>query len=276
MSSQWDNFLRNLGEWHGSFADLDIQGSVLRSTPSILSLEASEEGRCVHFRLRRFGQGGTDTPPTSDHRQDYRSLGRQVVFFETGAFAKGSLQIAPRTRSGAEYGFVGPDRRLRLVQLHGEDGRFESLVLIREFRAGGNAPERPPLELDQLVGTWQGQAATVEADWPEPTLSPCASRIERCGGDQVRILTTIGSDQTERQGSLQGRTIRFDGPAPELLNLLPDGGSSRVPLQVSHREAFSVEAGWLSSPTERQRLIRRYNDRGEWVSASHLIETRVA
>ena len=38
MSSQWDNFLRNLGEWRGSFASLDATGAVVESTPSILSL----------------------------------------------------------------------------------------------------------------------------------------------------------------------------------------------------------------------------------------------
>ena len=29
MSSQWQNFLRNLGEWRGSFASLDTAGAVL-------------------------------------------------------------------------------------------------------------------------------------------------------------------------------------------------------------------------------------------------------
>jgi hypothetical protein len=57
--------------------------------------------------------------------------------------------------------------------------------------------------------------------------------------------------------------------------LLPDGGSSNVPLKVSHREPFFVETGWLMSDNERQRLMRSYNDKGEWISSTHIIEHRV-
>ena len=72
-----------------------------------------------------------------------------------------------------------------------------------------------------------------------------------------------------------GSVVAIDTPLPQRLHLLPDGGFSRVPLQVSHRQAFEVEAGWLSAPTERQRLIRRYDARGAWVSATHLVETKL-
>lgn len=276
LGNQWENFRRNLGEWRGSFASLDPEGQLLGSTASILTLESRDEGRCVHFRLRRYGEGGYDSPPLQDHQQEYRSLGKQVVFFENGSFSKGSLQVAPATRSGAEFGFVGEDRRWRLVQLHGENGAFESLVLIREFRAGSGAGERPALTPEQLLGTWQGQAATVEADWPVPNLVDCRTRIEALPDHGLRLTTELGGEREVLEGGLQGSVLALDGPRPRQLNFLPDGGSSLVPLQVSHRQGFTVEAGWLSSPTERQRLIRRYNDRGEWISASHLIETRVA
>lgn len=275
MGSQWQNFLQNLGEWHGSFADLDSHGVLLRSTPSILSLESTEAGACVHFRLRRFASNDTSGPPSSDHRQDYRSLGKQVTFFDNGSFSKGSLQIAPATRSGAEFGFVGLDRRWRLVQLHGESGAFESLVLIRETRAGSDAAERPPLSPEHLLGTWQGQAATVEADWPVPRTVACTTRIERLPGEVLRVSTDLGGEHSTLEGRLQGSVVAIDTPRPQRLHLLPDGGSSLVPLQVSHRQAFEVEAGWLSSATERQRLIRRYDARGAWVSATHLVETRL-
>ncbi|EDY37884.1 conserved hypothetical protein [Cyanobium sp. PCC 7001] len=276
MGNQWENFCRNLGEWRGSFANLDAAGNLQSATASILTLESREEGRCVLFRLRRYGDGGYDTPPLQDHQQEYRSLGKQVVFFDNGSFSKGSLQVAPATRSGAEFGFVGHDRRWRLVQLHGESGAFESLVLIREFRAGSGASERPALTPEQLLGTWQGQAATVEADWPVPSVAPCRTSIEALPGQGLRLTTELGGEPEVLEGRLQGSVLAIDGPSPRQLNLLPDGGSSLVPLQVSHRQGFTVEAAWLSSPTERQRLIRRYNDRGAWISASHLIETRVA
>jgi Domain of unknown function (DUF3598) len=58
--------------------------------------------------------------------------------------------------------------------------------------------------------------------------------------------------------------------------LLPDGASSNTPLQVNHRQPFFVEAGWLLSDNERQRLIRSYNDKGEWISSTHVIEHRLS
>ena len=38
MSGQWDNFLRNLGEWRGTFTSLSAQGEIGESTASLLSL----------------------------------------------------------------------------------------------------------------------------------------------------------------------------------------------------------------------------------------------
>ena len=50
----WQNFLKNLGEWRGSFTRLTPQGEVVGSTPSILTLEGFEENKLVRFRLRRY------------------------------------------------------------------------------------------------------------------------------------------------------------------------------------------------------------------------------
>ena len=255
MASQWENFLQNLGEWHGSFASLDASGTIVDSTPSILSLELEEGQQLVHFKLRRFGNG-LDSAPTREISQEYRSLGKQVVFFESGTFCKGSLQVAPGTVFGAEFGFVAGDRRHRLVQLHSPDGAFESLVLIREFRAGSGANERPPLEADHLLGHWTGQAATISADWPEPDLAPCALDIHRGGNGTLTFHTRIGAVEESSGGH------------SERLMLLPDSAYCLVPLQVCHREAFRVEAGWLPSPGRLERLVRRYDASGAWISAT--------
>jgi hypothetical protein len=254
MGSQWENFLRNLGEWHGSFASLDASGTIVDSTPSILSLEQEEGQQLVHFTLRRYGNG-LDSAPTREISQEYRSLGKQVVFFESGTFSKGSLQVAPGTVFGAEFGFVAGDRRHRLVQLHSPEGALESLVLIREFRAGSGVSERPPLEADHLLGHWTGQAATISAEWSEPDLSPCALEVHRGGDGTLTLHTRIGAVE-ETSGH------------PERLLLLPDSAYCLVPLQVGHREAFRVEAGWLPSPGSLERLIRRYDSSGAWISAT--------
>lgn len=246
MASQWQNFLQNLGEWRGSFTGLAPSGEVLKHTPSLLSLVAGERDAggaitMVRFRLQRF-EAGEAQPPSSDLSQEYRSLGRQVVFFETGTFCKGSLQLAPGSVFGGEFGFIHGDRRHRLVLLYGEAGSRDQLVLIREFRTDGQGQELPPLTPEQLHGAWQGTSATITADWPEPTLA-------------------------------DGQVCFSDGDL-EALQWLPDGGYCRWPQQVSHRQAFSVEAGWLTSPQRLERLIRHYDGSGAWLSATHQILSR--
>jgi hypothetical protein len=50
------------------------------------------------------------------------------------------------------------------VQLHDDSGTFCNLLLIREFRAGSDTPEYPPLTLEQLQGAWAGSTSTISAD----------------------------------------------------------------------------------------------------------------
>jgi len=257
MGSQWHNFLRNLGSWQGSFTSLDAHGTPLESTPSLLTLEQGAEERLVHFGLRRWGNGA-DAAPSREISQEYRSLGRQVVFFDSGSFCKGVMQVAPGTPCGGEFGFIDGDRRHRLVQLHSSDGAFESLVLIREFRSGSGAGERPPLTPEQLLGRWRGQAATISADWPTPDLA-----------DSELTISPAAADPAGRQLSSRIGTETFSsGQRPERLLLLPDGGYCLAPLQVSHREAFRLEAAWLPEPGRMERLIRRYDASGAWISAT--------
>ncbi|MFN9643570.1 MAG: DUF3598 family protein [Cyanobacteriota bacterium] len=246
MASQWQNFLQNLGEWRGSFASLDPSGALLFLSPSVLTLESAEEGRLVRFGLRRWpaevavapggGPAAETVEPSRDIQQDYRSLGRQVVFFPSGTFCKGAPQVAPGTVFGGEFGFLREDRRHRLVVLYSEAGSLEQLVLIREFRAGSGADERPAATLEALRGRWQGEAATITADWPEPTLTAC-----------------------EWDPGVE---------AGEGLRLLPDGGFCRLPERISHREPFALVGGWLWAPGRLDRLIRRYDATGAWQSAT--------
>ena len=247
MANQWQNFLRNRGEWRGSFVRVDPTGSLHPGAPSILTLEPAPEERMVRFGLRRWPEGTPVAPgggpegevgaPTREIAQEYRSLGRQVVFFETGTFCKGSLQVAPTTAFGGEFGFLRGDRRHRLVVLYEEAGPLDHLVLIREYRAGSGAAEGSATTAEQLLGQWRGEEATISADWLEP---------------QTREV-----DVAMGPADLEG------------LRLLPDGGFCLLPERVSHREAFAVEAGWLPAPGQLERLIRRYDATGAWQSATH-------
>ena len=275
MASQWNNFLRNLGEWRGTFCGLAADGSIADTTASILTLQAGDEERLVHFRLRRFGPEGVDGEPIHEMAQDYRNLGKQVVFFDNGTFCKGSMQVSPCAEFGGEFGFVDQDRRHRLVQLHAKDGRFSKLVLIREFRTDGTGQEQPPASLESLAGEWSGQASTISADWPEPSLEQAAFQITTSDSQGFSIRTQIGQQQSELSGSLLSSCIGgVDGAQEHQLQLLPDAGFNLRPVQVSHREAFQLEAGWMPTPTTMQRLIRRYDRSGAWISATQIVASR--
>lgn len=311
MASKWENFLKNLGEWQGSFTSVSTEGELLDSTSSILNLEGLENNQLVRFRLRRFAPGGDNQPPLSDYVQEYRSLGKQIIF-ETGAFSKGSLQLAPFTEFGAEYGFVAENRRLRFVQLYDSQGSLSSLTLIREFKSGTDARERPLLTLEQLLGRWEGTACTAYSDWRpletyatslevkdigegrlqqqlsfgERTITSTA-RIERsdrltppCPPVNQDPSTPTSKPNTrvdkEEQVGCRGNILHFEeGSSPRRILLLPDGTSSNTPLHLKLRQPFFAEVGWLAADNERQRLIRSYNDKGEWSSATHVIERRV-
>ena len=273
MESNWDNFLKNLGVWEGTFTQISTEGELLCSTPSILTLEGLEANQLVKFRLRRFANSISEQP-TSDRVQEYRSLGRQAVFFDTGAFSKGSLQVAPFAEFGAEYGFVAGDRRSRLVQLFDPQGCFASQTLIREIRSGTDATLRPALTVEQLVGKWEGKAQTVYADWKAPETTVVSLEIRSIDGYLHQQLA-FGSRTISSTARIDGNRLHFEeGATPRQVLLLPDGVSSNITMQVSHRQPFFVEAGWLLSDNERQRLIRSYNDKGEWISSTHVIEYR--
>jgi hypothetical protein len=276
MTNNWANFLKNLGEWQGSFTQISPEGKLLDSTPSLLSLTSAEDDRLVRFRLRRFETGGEDRPPISDHQQEYRSVGGQAIFFDTGAFSKGSLQVSPVSEFGAEYGFVAENRRSRFVQVYNLQGNLQDLILIREFRMGTEAQERPPLSVEQLLGTWTGTARTAYPDWREPEINSTSLKIDRIDGDRLQQQLSFGDRTITSIANIDGNKLNFEaGSSPRKILLLPDGVSSNTPLKVNHRESFFVEVGWLLADNQRQRLIRNYNDKGEWTSSTHVIEHRV-
>ncbi len=277
MNSNWDNFVKNLGEWPGSFTDISPTGELLSATSSILSLEKIEnEPPLVRLRLRRYSDDSYSEPPVSDYAQVYQTIGRQNVFFDNGSFSKGTIQLAPFSEFGAEYGFVSEDRRWRCVQLFDTEHNFMKLVLIREFRSGSAATERPLLTVDQLIGQWDGQAVTAYADLRNPDINTTYLEISRINGDRLEQKLSWGDRTITTTARIAGDKLCFeDGENPREILLLPDGGSSNVPLQIQRHAPFFVEAGWLLAANERQRLMRSYNEKGEWISCTHVIEHKV-
>lgn len=275
MTNNWENFIKNIGEWRGSFTQISPQGEILKSTPSILNLEAIDNNQGVLFRLRRFDGSSEDSLPIQDYQQEYRFLAKENIFFNTGAFSKGTLQLGPFTDFGAEYGFIDENRRSRLVQLYDQQGNFSNLTLIREFRSGTDAKERPPLKVEHLIGRWEGKAHTVYSDLRPSEINISYLEIKKIDNGYLEQQLSFAGQNMSSQAKIAGNKLIFDnqGNIREIL-LLPDGISSNIPVKLELRKPFFIEAGWLVRENERQRLIRSYNEKGEWVSSTHVIEIK--
>ncbi len=274
MKSQWDCLLQNLGEWQGSFTRFSAQAEELEDTPTVVSLEGLNGNQTIRQIVRQL------TPEPNEIVLEYSTLGRSILFFEEGAFSQGSLQFAPFSEFGAEFGLIHGDRRLRLVQLFNRDSQCDRVTLIREHRTGTPSPERPTLTVEDLVGPWQGAATTLYPDWREPSTFLSRLQIQR-EGDRLRHDLSFGSGTSSQAiasiAEIEGDRLMFtQGVQPIQVMLLPDGASSNCPMQIKPREAFFLEAGWLIQPNLRQRMIRSYSDKGEWLSLTLVTEQKVS
>jgi len=281
MVAQWENFLQNLGEWHGSFTQLSTRGEVLQDTPSIISLEGFNDNKNVRLKLRRFSPNpsGVGEPEVSELVREYQTLGRDILFFENGAFSQGTIQLAPFSECGAEFGFIYNYRRLRFIQIYNTDGYLSKLTLIREKQLDKNVPERPPLTVEDLLGEWEGEAVTMYPDSRSPDFYSTKLQLHLESSDRLVHKITFGSNATviTSSASIDGSVLHFnEGASPVQVVLLPDGGSCTLPVKIELRKPIFFEASWLVEPDLRFRMIRSYNERGEWVSLTLVTERKVS
>jgi hypothetical protein len=271
-SSQWENLLRNVGIWEGSFTRLSSQGQLLEDLPTRVTLSGFDQNQAIRQTIEYFSLTGE---VTQTKVLEYRSLNRSVLFFGNGAFSLGSLQFAPFSEFGAELGLIHGDRRLRLVQLFDPQSQLANITLIREYRQGHERNERPPLTVDQLIGDWHGEATTLYPDWRSPTTYSTTLSIQR-QGDRLSQRLTAPEIELTSTAVIDGSVLRFDqGSDPIQILLLPDGASCDTPLTIPRRKPFLLEAGWLIEPALRQRLIRRYDTSGSWVSLTLVTERKI-
>lgn len=281
-SSQWHNVLRNLGEWHGSFTRFDADGQQIEGIPTIVTLTGHDHQQTIRQTVEYFSATGE---LTQRKELEYSSLNRSTLVFPDGAFSQGSMQFSPFGDFGAEFGFLGgdprysptPERRLRLVQVFQPvDGVscLSNMTLIREALKGSTVPERPALTPAMLQGTWRGEAMTLYPDWRSPEHYDTVLTIDLKGDRLFQTLTAPGFELTS-SALIQGSTLLFDqGTYPVRVFLLPDGASSNTPVTIPRGRSFVLEAGWLPEPNRRQRLIRRYDEHGGWLSLTLITEQR--
>ncbi|MDZ8185376.1 MAG: DUF3598 family protein [Nostoc sp. ChiSLP02] len=267
MKSQWECFLENLGVWEGSFANFSPQGTLLNDTPSRLSLEQLNDSQRVRLTLSRSGR---------DLVREFSSVGGGLLFFENGSFSEGLIQIGPFSEFGGELAFVRENRRLRLVQLFDKTGNLSGITLIREYLAGTPAAERPPLQLDALLGEWQGEAVTIYRDLRSPDIYSTTLKLQLDNAGRLIQSTSFAGRTITSTATIKGSIVLFDeNPEKQIQVLfLPDGASATSPLKVQLRQPLFLEAGWLIQPNLRQRMIRSYNDKGEWISLTLVTEQR--
>ena len=274
MLSQWDCFLKNLGEWQGSFTRFSPQGEQTSQTPTVVTLEGLNDNQNVHQVVRYM-------PPDEPSREvvlDYDSLSRSIIFFENGAFSQGSMQWSPYSTFGGEFGLIYPDRsrRLRMVELYNSSSQLERVVLIREKLPDRDLPERPPLTVDDLLGEWQGEAITLYADLSNPSTFSTHLQIKQKDSSSIEQNLSFGDRTISSTARIEGSRLLFDhSDLPTQVMLLPDGASCNCPLQVKSGHNFVLEMGWLVRPNIRQRIIRSYNDKGNWISCTLVTENKI-
>ena len=268
MRSQWDALLKNLGEWQGSFTRLSPQGEIKEDIPSIVSLEGLNNNQTIR---QTISLGGSETV------LEYSSLARTVLFFENGAFSQGSIQLGPFSEFGAELGLIHENRRLRLVQMFDKNLQLDKLTLIREHLAGTQPEQRPPLRVDDLLGEWQGEAVTIYPDWRSSQSYPTKMQLELDSAGRLRQSLSFGDRTITSTATVSDSIIHFNQEPHKQVQvlLLPDGASATSPLKLQLRQPLFLEVGWLIQPNLRQRMIRSYSDKGEWVSLTLVTERRV-
>ena len=276
MTAQWDNIRKNLGTWEGSFTKFSPEGQELSDTPSVLVLQEEDADR-IKLTLTRTASG--EAPNEMLRTFSKPGPGPIVPFLETGAFCQGSTYWSTVSQAGAELALTSADRRLRLVLLYAGLGQGRSnlsnITLIRESRAGSGAVESPPLAVGQLLGTWTGTSISHNAmgGISDPMNSELVIQQK---GDVLRQSLKFGGHTIETKGRIEGNAIQFDsGPQPVQLLMLPGGASANGPLQVQPNQPFFLEAGWMLDATHRQRLIRRYDAKGNWESVTLVKEEKV-
>ncbi|MEO1069841.1 MAG: DUF3598 family protein [Cyanobacteria bacterium J06638_6] len=272
-STQWARLLKNQGTWVGSFTSLSDAGEVLQDTPSEVTLDPLNQGNTLRQVICKRPAG----QPPSEMVLEYSSLGKGVLFCETGAFSQGSIQRSPVSEFGAELGLIHGSERLRIAQIFPKQPTLGSLTLIREHLAGTVPNVRPALTRDQLLGTWTGEAETVFPDWQPPQTLATRLELRSEGAGAVAQTLTFGhSPAISSQGQQVDSALQFDqGSQPVTVLLLSDGASATFPTEIRSGQPFFLEVGWLITPTLRQRLIRAYNAQGTWVSLTLVVEHKL-
>jgi hypothetical protein len=275
VRSQWECVLQNLGEWQGSFTRLSPLGAEIEDIPSLISLTGVDDNQSIHLALTRYYPDAEGHLQPQEMAFDFSEPSAGAMFFETGAFCEGSPYLLRGAPGGAEFAFRHEDRRLRSIPQFDADGILFRMTLIREGRVGTNAPERPPLDLAGWLGVWQGEAVTLFPGSTKLDRDPTSQTVVMSEDRTVTRTQSIGTQVTEWILTIDSQSARTQLTNQSIqVVLLPDAAYVMCPTQIESGVSIELEVGWSIEPNLRQRLIRTYNERGEWVSLTFITESR--
>jgi hypothetical protein len=273
MKSQWECVLENLGEWVGSFTTVTPAGELIEDIPSIIKLEGVRDNQAIHLALTRFYSlpNSTERYPKEVVWDFSTPPGIGAIYLETGAFSSGVLAVNLGVKSIFEFSLVAKDRRFRMIKMFDLNQQLDRITFVREQRQGTNTPERPQLNIADLLGNWKGNSISMYADnRVSNSVHTNSTFTVSDGGYQLiensRSLTVKGSER------LLKFTDDVDCQSYQMI-LLPDGGYAIAPIEITLGHAFYVEIGWIHQLGKRQRLVRRYDSSGKWESVAFINET---
>ena len=124
-----------------------------------------------------------------------------------------------------------------------------------------------------MLGEWVGEAVTIYPDLREP--SSFSTQMHLQLDDQGKLIQSLNfANRTiTSTATVKDSIVLFEDTQVQVL-LLPDGASVTSPLRSQLRQPLFLEVGWLINPRLRQRMIRTYNDKGEWVSLTLVTENK--
>jgi hypothetical protein len=191
------------------------------------------------------------------------------------------MQWGPYSTFGSEFGLIDNDfgdgsRRLRMVELYNGSAKLEKVVLIREKFLDSTVPERSSLTVESLLGEWQGEATTMYADLSQTETFASHLQIKRQDENHLEQKLSFGDRTISSVARIEGSKLLFEQSAlPTQILLLPDGASCNCPLEVKLGHNFVLEMGWLITANIRQRIMRSYNEKGNWVSCTLVTEQKL-
>ena len=133
------------------------------------------------------------------------------------------------------------------------------------------------MQINDLLGEWQGKALTIYPDWRSPDTYSTTLKLQLDDAGRLIQSTSFAERTITSTATIKDQIILFDQDPQKQVQvlLLPDGASATSPLKVQLRQPLFLEVGWLIQPNLRQRMIRSYNDKGEWVSLTLVTEEKV-